>query len=86
MTTSKLVKSIADRYVEAKGERVYVTRVKLDAQGYDSCGCYWGVDQPLYRYCSEYDWFKGAVRAADREAAKRAIALMPQFRGLKFFR
>lgn len=49
----------------------HVVRIKLDAQGYDRDGKYWGVGQPLF-FCSdaaEVDptrWFETAYcRATD---------------------
>lgn len=54
--------------------RFYLRRVKVNAEGYDAGGAYWGVSRsPLFwAYCRE----TGAevwTRAEDRDAAKAAV-------------
>ena len=46
-------------------------RHRLNAQGYDAFGSYYGVDAPLYRYDSELA--AGEVRAKTREQAKQKV-------------
>lgn len=58
--------------VEAESP-LYLRRVRLDAGGYDPGGAYWGVGVPLFEYFDNEWSIVGFLRAADREAAKRAI-------------
>lgn len=54
-----------------KGTDCYLERRRLDRQGYDRGGQYWGIGAPLYAWeCGDRD---GHVRAGDREAAKAKI-------------
>lgn len=69
--------------------RVYLSRVRLDRQGYDSRGAYFGVGKPLYRYVDDSGQLHGYVRAYDREAAKaevRAKAKNKGYAGVNFYR
>lgn len=53
--------------------KFYLERVRLNSQGYDSGGAYWGIGQRLYwahDYPATHECF---VRANDREAAKDAV-------------
>lgn len=49
--------------------RVHVQRVKLNRDGYTSCGCYFGTGSPLYSIWDD-DYIEDEhVRAMDREDA-----------------
>lgn len=41
--------------MKKKIQRWYVRRIRLNSQGYDSSGCYWGVGIPLW-CCYSADW------------------------------
>jgi hypothetical protein len=50
-----------------------LTRVRINSQGYDSSGTYWGIGDRLYHFddggrCSDH------IRAIDRAAAKAILA------------
>ena len=47
--------------------------VRLNQGGYDILGRYWGLGPKLFAYGAESDPEWSYLRAADREAAKRAI-------------
>ena len=57
-------------------EQVWLTRVRLNRQGYTSNGSYWGVGAPLFAYESEDGSAYGYLRAADRADAKRKLREM----------
>lgn len=57
-------------------EKITLSRVRLDRQGYDSRGSYWGAGAPLFAYESEDYSAYGHVRAADRAGAKRKLREM----------
>jgi hypothetical protein len=50
-----------------------LSRVRLNSQGYDSYGSYWGHGAPLWRVeCDACDVFRH-IRACDRDAAKALV-------------
>ena len=58
--------------------KVFVRRIRLDCQGYDRFGYYYGIGGPVYEYehfadddCADY--ICGAIRAYDRNEAKEKI-------------
>lgn len=57
--------------------KCYLRKVRLNTQGYDSHGSYWGIGNPLYvAFVDEPSidfptWF---LRARDREHAKRVVS------------
>ena len=51
---------------------VALYRVRLNSDGYDACGCYFGLGMPLYR-ADDALGHSTHVRAADRNAAARKI-------------
>jgi len=55
-------------------------RVRINSQGYDASGAYWGVGMPLW-HCSTED-SDAHVRAYDREHAKEK--LLKQYPALIF--
>lgn len=59
--------------------RFQLYRVYLDRSGYErGIGTYYGIGQPIYRYCSDDCKEQGEFRAIDRETAKRKVkALYP---------
>lgn len=54
---------------------MHLTRVKLDSQGYDKGGAYWGIGTPLYlAECLEWQQYaREFIRAKDRDEAKAKI-------------
>ncbi len=52
-------------------------RVRLNKEGYDSNGAYWGVDMPLYwaYYFDHEHNINEYIRARDRDHAKTIIKL-----------
>lgn len=49
--------------------KVSVSRIRLNAGGYDRTGRYWGCDAPLFHVASEGDSINFELRAVDRDAA-----------------
>jgi hypothetical protein len=70
---------------QAKGdepdEALHLQRVRINSQGYDTGGAYWGITTksgPGYLYIAYSDTFTMYTRAWSREAAKREVlALHP---------
>lgn len=60
-------------------------RVRLNSGGYTSEGYYFGIDLPLYWYCSDSQQYHGYVRAYDRYHAKNKIRDMYQSHDCKFY-
>lgn len=56
----------------APKRRLTATRIRINRQGYDSRGKYWGVGAPLYRVC-EGDEMDVMVRAPSAERAKAEV-------------
>jgi hypothetical protein len=54
--------------------KLLATRVRLDRQGYDRHGRYYGVGAPVYRVEADNNWEFTEVRASDAKSA-RAKAL-----------
>lgn len=52
--------------------RFYLERIRLDSQGYDRHGRYWGVGRPLFQY-DDGGQLIGEVRADDRRHAKELV-------------
>lgn len=53
--------------------KLHLTTVRLNSQGYDNTGRYWGIGERLWAY-SDQDWnIIGHLRASTREIAKQAI-------------
>lgn len=50
--------------------RVHVSRVRLDASGYDPNGTYFGIGQPLYWIRTDEGDVDFVIRAHDRDNAK----------------
>ncbi len=69
---------------KAPGERYYLSRIRIDAGGYDPGGAYWGVGQPLYYFTTADGAESGYLRAADRDHAKDKVRQIHQ--GARFFR
>lgn len=50
--------------------KLHLTTVRLNSQGYDNTGRYWGIGERLWAY-SDQDWnIIGHLRASTREVAK----------------
>lgn len=58
-----------------KPRKFYLRRERIDSQGYDSGGSYWGIGSPLYRYESEDGEASGYLRAKNRESAKAGVRI-----------
>jgi hypothetical protein len=62
-----------------------LVRIRLNRQGYDENGTYWGSGSPLYRAeCAEDTGFLYYLRADDRNDAKTVLKNM--FPSIRFFR
>jgi len=64
-----------------------IQRVRLNTEGYDSQGAYWGVGEPLYVAVGTASSQTGVtlwVRARDREGAKRQVK--QAYPGAQFYR
>ena len=59
--------------------RLRLFRVRLDQGGYDRGGHYWGTGQALY-CATDCEDFRTFTRAPSREAARRTVAALPEFR------
>jgi len=58
--------------------KLSLTLVRLDANGYESNGRYWGIGFPLYEYLSDDCSVNGHVRGNDRKHAKELVkSLVP---------
>lgn len=58
--------------------KFYMWRIRLNSQGYDNMGAYWGIGQPLYYYSHEWPnehghYIQETIRASSREDAKAKI-------------
>jgi hypothetical protein len=54
---------------------VTLNRVRLDSEGYDPEGTYFGIGEPLYWAATDDGELDMTFRAADREAAETAVRL-----------
>jgi len=61
-------------------------RERLNSQGYDSCGCYWGVGSPLYWYATDDGEISRHIRARDRKHAKAVVRAMHENMDVRFYR
>lgn len=66
------------------GARYYLSRIRIDAGGYDPGGAYWGVGEPLYNFTTDDGTESGYLRAADRDHAKDKVRQLD--RSARFFR
>lgn len=53
--------------------KYYLRRIRINRQGYDRTGAYWGIGWPLYEYVSEDERKQGELRAMSRESAKDTV-------------
>lgn len=53
--------------------KVTLRRVRLDPDGYDSEGAYWGISQPLYWAATDDGELDTTLRADDRDDAKAQV-------------
>lgn len=60
----------------AEPRTVRVFRVRIDSQGYDQGGAYWGAGAPLYCATDSVD-YREFVRATSRAAAIAALNIDP---------
>lgn len=71
------------RKAKRPGPRFYLRRERLNSQGYDSQGLYFGIGKPLFWFEDENRWEDqcGYLRAWNREEAKEQIrAIEPKAR------
>lgn len=66
--------------------KLHLYRWRLNAQGYDSFGAYFGLGAPLYAYESVDGKVSGMIRASSRKEAKRQIRQMTLTKSATFFR
>jgi hypothetical protein len=55
------------------GETIYVQRVRLNRQGYERDGTYWGVGAPLFHYELEKEGRSNHLRADSRSHAREIL-------------
>lgn len=75
--------------IEKTNERVskwYVTRNRINTQGYDSAGVYWGNGTAVWMVMSEDGAESLYVRGYNRECAKEAVVREYPEINFKFFR
>lgn len=65
-------------------DKATLQRVRINSQGYDTCGAYWGIGQPLYWTDLGEPGEGTFFRASNREAAK--AKLREWYPDAKFFR
>lgn len=67
------------------GDRpLYLRRVPLDIEGYDSGGTYWGLGEPLYWCGNDSGEINYFFRARSRNAAKALV--WDEYPNARFFR
>lgn len=71
----------ADRDAPVK---LYLRRVRLDQEGYDVNGTYFGIGAPLYWCADESGEIDFMLRAHDRDAAKYEVC--ERYPNARFFR
>jgi hypothetical protein len=54
---------------------VYLSRVRIDSQGYDPGGAYWGIGTPVYCAYSDRCGYCRYTRARDRAEAAEKLGL-----------
>lgn len=64
---------LADSAPAARSVQLF--RVRLDADGYDDGGAYWGAGKPLFCAQDDAGLFRRFVRAESRAAAAEALRL-----------
>lgn len=64
-----LGRSIVDHEGTYYTGRVFLRRVRIDRQGYDPNGTYFGVGDPLYWYANDEGTIDGVFRAPTRSKA-----------------
>lgn len=65
-------------------EKISLRKIRLNPQGCDSEGCYWGHDAPLWYVYNESNNETSHIRAANREIAKQKI--LKELPNAKFYR
>jgi hypothetical protein len=70
--------------ISAPPQQFYLTKIRINAGGYDPGGAYWGVGQPLYYFTTEDGAESGYLRASDRDHAKDKVRQLHP--GARFFR
>ena len=70
-------------FLDVDAGPLYLRRVRINSDGYDSGGAYWGLGAPLWE-CMDQDGNGRVFRARDRDAAKAAI--LADFEGARFYR
>jgi len=68
----------------ANAYKVYVSEVRIDSQGYDRGGAYWGIGGPLFWVTDATGEFSYFLRACSRKDA--IMTLREDFPELTFYR
>jgi hypothetical protein len=53
--------------------KLFAEHIRINKQGYDSSGRYWGVGQKLYRVYDDHG-FDQYIRASDAKAARHKVS------------
>jgi len=67
--TNNATRRRSKRFKKLSG-KLYAERVRIDRQGYDKSGRYWGIGQKLYRVSTDDGVLDGYVRAPSATEAK----------------
>lgn len=71
-------------YAPPVTRQLALRRIRINSQGYDSGGAYWGIGQPLYWCGSDCGGVDMWFRATDRNAAREHVrGVIP---GARFYR
>lgn len=72
---------------QVKKEKTTLVRIKLNAQGYNGTGVYFGTGMPLYWYAMPdgNGYIEDYIRARDREAAKDVVRAKHPLRRVEFY-
>lgn len=73
--------------IEVKKEKTTLIRIRLNAEGCNSSGHYFGAGDPLYWYAMPdgKGYVEGYIRAKDRERAKEAVRANHPKRRVEFY-
>lgn len=73
--------------IDVKTEKTTLIRIKVNAQGYNSAGQYFGVGEPVYWYAMPdgKGYIENYIRAKDREAAKAVVRALHPLRRVEFY-
>lgn len=73
------------KYELPEGVKIRLFKVKLNSQGYDDGGAYWGLGKPLYCAQAVYDSdYREFFRCNSRDEAKEMVK--QRIKNAKFYR